>query len=250
MALRRREPAWLAGVAAPVHRPLDLRAQPEQPHPSAVTHEQRPGGLVRAQGGVDLHQVVGAHGPVRPGRGRRRTIWRTVASSGVRPRCTRWSPVLSTTPVASVSRSSSLGVVGERLQRGRGSTRQVLGQPGQVVGAAAALGQVVGELPVPQQVRGGLADELGGRAGVVGGAARAAVVVAGDQPPQAAVLDQGHRHRGRDAHVGEVLDVHRGDAAQHRQGQVERLARAGRTLGTRALAGRTTSAMTRVQLVV
>jgi hypothetical protein len=51
---------------------------------------------------------------------------------------------------------------------------------------------------------------------------RALVVVAGDQTPQPAFDHDGDRHRGADAHVGQVLAVDRGDGARRHTSQVER----------------------------
>jgi hypothetical protein len=47
-------------------------------------------------------------------------------------------------------------------------------------------------------------------------------VVAGDQPPEGAIDDQRDRHRSRGAHVAQVLQMHRRDAAQRGQREVQR----------------------------
>ena len=60
------------------------------------------------------------------------------------------------------------------------------------------------------------------RPGRRGWAVRAGVVVAGDQAPQLAVAQQRDRHRGAHAHVLQVLEVDRGDAAQRGEGEVQR----------------------------
>ena len=51
---------------------------------------------------------------------------------------------------------------------------------------------------------------------------RPGVVVAGDEAPELPAVDQRDRHRRDHAHVGQVLQVHRRDAAQHGAGEVER----------------------------
>ncbi len=56
---------------------------------------------------------------------------------------------------------------------------------------------------------------------------RAGVVVARDEPPQPAVAQERDRHRRPHAHVAQVLEVDRRDAAQRRVGEVERRARRG-----------------------
>ena len=73
-----------------------------------------------------------------------------------------------------------------------------------------------------QEQRGGAAEELRGDAVGDRRAVRPGVVVAGDEPPEPAAVDQRHRHRRDDAHVGQVLQVHRRDAAQHGAGEVQR----------------------------
>lgn len=75
-----------------------------------------------------------------------------------------------------------------------------------------------------QQQRRGAAEELRGGAVGVGGPVRPGVVVAGDETPQPAAVDERHRHRRDDTHVGQVLQVHRRDAPQHRARQIERAA--------------------------
>src|SRR3954471_13810788 len=49
------------------------------------------------------------------------------------------------------------------------------------------------------------------------------VVVAGEQSPELALAQNGYRHRGRDAHVLQVFDVDRRDAAQDAHREVEGL---------------------------
>ena len=80
----------------------------------------------------------------------------------------------------------------------------------------------VGTAALGDLLRGDLAQELGGRPGVLARPVRSGVVVAGDQPPQLPADDQRDRHRGGDAHVLEVLEVDGRDAAQRRERQVQR----------------------------
>ena len=47
-------------------------------------------------------------------------------------------------------------------------------------------------------------------------------MVADDQPPKQAVAEHGHRHGAVDAHVAVILQVHRRQAAQPGEGQVDR----------------------------
>ena len=49
------------------------------------------------------------------------------------------------------------------------------------------------------------------------------VVMAGEQSPELALAQNGHRHRGRDAHVLQVFDMDRRDAAQDAHREVEGL---------------------------
>ena len=48
------------------------------------------------------------------------------------------------------------------------------------------------------------------------------VVMAGDQAPELAADDDRDRHRRRDAHVAQIFEMHRRDAAQMGEGEVER----------------------------
>ena len=68
-----------------------------------------------------------------------------------------------------------------------------------------------------------LAEHLGGDALFHRQHARL-VMVAGDQAPQRAVVDDRDRHRGADAHVAQIFAMDRRHAAQMGEGQVERLA--------------------------
>ena len=56
-------------------------------------------------------------------------------------------------------------------------------------------------------------------------------MVAGDEAPERVAADEGQGHGAADAHVGEVLDVQGGDAAEVGVAQVEGLAGAGIALG-------------------
>ncbi|CAN5544050.1 hypothetical protein BH10ACT1_BH10ACT1_18190 [soil metagenome] len=67
----------------------------------------------------------------------------------------------------------------------------------------------------------GAAHEVDRAAGADRGFERLGEVVAGDQPPEAAGHVDGHRHRRAHAHVGEVLEVHRGDRPDRHVGQVQ-----------------------------
>ena len=103
----------------------------------------------------------------------------------------------------------------------RGQRRAACGRPPRPAAPGAARPRRPGPLALVdlgvEQQRGGAAEELRGDA--VGGRrpVRAGVVVAGDEAPQPAAVDERDRHRRDDAHVGEVLEVHRRDAAQHRR---------------------------------
>ncbi len=83
---------------------------------------------------------------------------------------------------------------------------------------AFRLGTQQGVLDVGRQY---LRDDVAGHAHAVGHLARLHVVAC-QQAPELAVDDDGHAHRGGHAHVGEVFDVDRRDAAQDAGAQVER----------------------------
>ena len=65
-----------------------------------------------------------------------------------------------------------------------------------------------------------LAEEGAGEASL--GADRLGLIVmAGDEPPEHAVLHQGDAQGGPDPHVSEILQMHRGDAPQHALAHVQ-----------------------------
>ena len=65
-----------------------------------------------------------------------------------------------------------------------------------------------------------LAEQFGGRPLLERDVARR-VMVAGEQPPQLALAQDRHRHRGGHAHVAQIFDVDRRDRAKHAHRQVE-----------------------------
>ncbi len=64
------------------------------------------------------------------------------------------------------------------------------------------------------------AEQLAGGAGLVADRTRFGIM-AGDQPPEAVANDDGDRHRRQRAHVAHVLQMHRGNAAQCGEAQVQ-----------------------------
>jgi hypothetical protein len=83
------------------------------------------------------------------------------------------------------------------------------------------VGELLGLLERGDLERRGAGQHLAGHPHPVGHVVGGAVVHR-DQAPQLAVLEDRGRARGRDPHVGQVLEVDRRDAAQHRAAQVER----------------------------
>ena len=69
-----------------------------------------------------------------------------------------------------------------------------------------------------------LAQEVAGGPDVAAARRRGVLVVAGDQPPQLAVVQERDRHRRGGAHVAHVFEVDGRDAAQDGEAQVERTA--------------------------
>ncbi len=70
-----------------------------------------------------------------------------------------------------------------------------------------------------------MAEELRGRAHLVAGFMRAGVMAAGDEPPQPSLAQQRDGHRRGDAHVAQIFEVDRRDAAQPGVAEVERRSR-------------------------
>ena len=222
-ALRRRE-QLVGGVAAPVDDLLELGPQPQQPPVRGRADPERPG------------DVRGTLSRRAPGRGPGRSRWRSASgSSSAAAIALELRLVQPTSPqrgehavvaegsalVASISVSRSGSSIRADQRRARDWPRSAPRSASITVWVASvarerrpARGRATNwEATWP---RNSAAD-----AGVVGRPVRTGVVVAGDQAPQLAVDDQRDRHRGGDAHVGEVLDVDRRDAAQRRVREVE-----------------------------
>ena len=109
-----------------------------------------------------------------------------------------------------------VGVVQQGVVRGHGAEQLI----GDVAGAAFELDQFLA-LAAFEPHREHLGQEFADRAPLEGRRHRR-IVMAGEQAPELVVHDDRDRHGGAHAHVSQIFDVDRRDAAQDRKGQVQR----------------------------
>ena len=87
-----------------------------------------------------------------------------------------------------------------------------------------ALILLAGPVDLPRQLVGEKLDEQFDRGAPLISHIARALMVADNQPPELAILEDGHGHRRRHAHVAQVFQMNGGHRARDRQGQIERRA--------------------------
>ena len=218
----------LLGLAAPADRLHDLAPQAHDPALARRVEAQR-----RAR-----------RSSVRPRAGRASgggscapSCTCTSASSrcgepGRRARCAQ--PGCTSSAARGMPSSGTISASSPRFSRSAGDSRITISATSAPTASARTISvrshaaRAIARLALArgERLHGGrdhLRHHVDGHADGVGHLARRHVV-AGEHAPQAAADDDGHAHRRAHAHVLQVLDVDRRDAAQHAVAQVQRLA--------------------------